>query len=197
MRAQKAGEELRWTECEKRFALPEDWVTEPLPPREVPLEEGEEEEEEVLPMPGDVPRTLRSVLQCALHFHEAQGTPLVVFHASSQPFLPPTPTTTRPGDLRAPPPETDFLSLSSGTPLASYAPFFALPLQSITTSEVGEAREWAKAVQSAKVRGRGGRGGGEGRGGGDGRGRGGERGRGRGKGKDDRGRGRGGVLFVP
>lgn len=177
MRAQKAGEELRWTECEKRFLLPEGWVPEPR------------DEEEGLPTAADVPKTLRSVLQCALFFAETQGTPWVLFHASSDP--PPAPT----ADPRASSSEIDFLSLSSGTPLASYAPFFDLPLQDIAPADVVEAREWARAVQRAKARGRGGRG--EGRGGGEGSGRGGERGRRQGRGKEDRGRGRGGVLFVP
>ncbi|GAA5832160.1 hypothetical protein JCM11251_004262 [Rhodosporidiobolus azoricus] len=73
LRPQKEGEEMPWVEVEKKWNVPEGWEVElpegvELPPPEV--EEGEEPPPLPLPTANDIPRHLRSTLQCALHFQQ-------------------------------------------------------------------------------------------------------------------------------
>ncbi|KAM0751678.1 hypothetical protein T439DRAFT_216282 [Meredithblackwellia eburnea MCA 4105] len=84
LRAQQKGEELSWAEVESKFRVPADWPTPPpLPPRG-PGEESDDnpeiEEDSYVPTPQDIPRTLRSTLQCALYFSQLSSPPSIAIH---------------------------------------------------------------------------------------------------------------------
>ncbi|GAA5994965.1 uncharacterized protein JCM10292_004458 [Rhodotorula paludigena] len=78
LRAQRQEEEISWTEVEKLFVVPEDWVVELPEGVELPVPE-EAAEPAPLPRPAasDIPLHLRSTLQCVLYFHlhRAPSTP--------------------------------------------------------------------------------------------------------------------------
>jgi hypothetical protein len=218
LRAQAAGEETSWSEVEKLFRVPDDYVPLPLPEGYVP-----EEDDEGLPIPrappsaSDIPRTLRSTIQCALHFHanslSPSAPPVIVCNSSGPDYTPPPVVIVAPaanfrsnGTGPAPIP-VDFLALSSGDAITYYlSTFFGVSSRNLTSVEVSSAREWARG-QAALVapnpnntsRGRG-RGRGDGtnkkslRGGGATRNRAAEE---RLTGDSTKGRGRGGSLFVP
>lgn len=205
LRAQAASEEWTWAEVEGRWKVPEDYV--PL------LEGGKEELDEEghpipprLPSPNDVPRNLRSAIQCVLYFLAPKSptsntTSLVVYNTSSTPYqpqprisppsLPSSNEPFRSNGTRPAPPPVDYLTRSSGDAIAYWCEtFLQVPVQVARKEAVVMAREWAKAQAASKEardrgRGRGGRGGGRGRGGGGGRS------------EEAPGRGRGKTLFVP
>lgn len=218
LRAQAAGEEMSWSEVEKLFRVPEDYVPLPLPEGYVP-----EEDDEGLPIPralpsaSDIPRTLRSTIQCALFFHANSSSPstppLLVYNSSGPDYTPPPVVIVAPApNFRSngtgpTPIPIDFLALSSGDAITYYLnTFLCVSSRNLTSVEVSSAREWARG-QAALVapnpsntsRGRG-RGRGEGtnkkslRGGGATRNRAAEE---RLTGDGAKGRGRGGSLFVP
>ncbi|GAA5850135.1 hypothetical protein JCM8547_001021 [Rhodosporidiobolus lusitaniae] len=73
LRAQRAREEVSWSEVERMWEVPEEWEVKlpegvNLPKQD--LEEGEEPKSLPLPTAGDIPRHLRSTLQCVLYFHQ-------------------------------------------------------------------------------------------------------------------------------
>lgn len=220
LRAQAANEELSWTEVEKLFTVPEGFVVE-VPPVDPTASLDDEEDGEPLPPPqptaNDIPRSLRSSLQCALYFQQSLSkelpAPLLLFNSLDAPapspyVLPPSSSepTPPPRAHNAPPPPPDFDSLSLGDTLTFWIETFfpSVALASIPSSQIVAAKEWLKAQAAAKEasekggkgRGGGGGGGGGGRGsrGGDGgrTGRGGQGGRGRGA---EAGRGGGGSSI--
>ncbi|GAA6001885.1 hypothetical protein JCM10207_002364 [Rhodosporidiobolus poonsookiae] len=92
LRAQKAEEELPWSEVEKLFVVPDDWEVK-LPPGVEPPQPLEGEEPLPLPLPtaSDIPRHLRTTLQCILHFHRArQATSSSSSSRSSKPSSAPS-----------------------------------------------------------------------------------------------------------
>ncbi|GAA5859645.1 hypothetical protein JCM1840_006388 [Sporobolomyces johnsonii] len=159
LRAQASHEEMSWSEVEKLFTVPEGYVVE-MPkaddgtPLSLPLvEEGEEPAPPPPPTANDIPRHLRSTLQCLLYFHarsqarpsptksDAPPTPSTVLYNSLLPTPPPIPssllslvptpsstsTSTRPKpflDASAAAPPPDFLALSSGDALTYYLSTF-------------------------------------------------------------------------
>ncbi|GAA5908275.1 uncharacterized protein JCM6883_004334 [Sporobolomyces salmoneus] len=180
LRAQNSKEELSWREVEELFKVPEGWKTE-LPPNLVndqvdaspkEKEEEEEEEEDELPLPtaNDIPRSLRSTLQCVLYFllQQTQNPPssssaktkLVLFN-SHLPIPPPIPSSLLVQQQRTAQSTTssngiDYLALSSGDTLSYYLDTFFPSSSSakgavsiVTMEEVSEAREWIKKQQAA------------------------------------------------
>lgn len=204
LRAQKKGEELSWEEVGKMFQGPA-----------VVIDEVVDENEEFPPPPpsaNDIPKWLRSTIQCALYFSTLKTPSSIVSHSLNlPPILPPPP---QPQLLQSHNPSnsnrqdqqqplTDFFSISSGDTLSYYfSTYFSTstPPYEITSSEILEAREWTKSLALAKEASNNSRGGGRG-----GRS---ERVRGRGRGaRGTRGGGEGGrgggnvdggrKLFVP
>lgn len=209
LRAQATKEELSWSEVEDLFTVPEGFIVEAPPVDEhTPVDE----EGQPLPPPeptaNDIPKPLRSSLQCALHFQNPASrfphAPLLLFNAlDSLTPLPYTVNAEAPlAPLRqhnAPAPPPDYNALASGNALSFWIETFfpSILLDPIPTSQVVAAREWFKAQAQAKERGsttsssseRGGRGrGGGGRGGASGE-QGSGRGQARGGGRGGRGRG--------
>ncbi|GAA5949119.1 hypothetical protein JCM21900_004866 [Sporobolomyces salmonicolor] len=233
LRAQASHEEMSWSEVEKLFAVPEGYIVE-MPKAEdgTPLclpvgEAGEEPAPPPPPTANDIPRHLRSTLQCLLYFHarsqarpspsksDSPPTPSIVLYNSLIPTPPLIPasllsllhsTSIRNKSFldssAAPPP--DYLALSSGDALAYYLSTFfpAVPHYAIPSSEVLAATQWLTSQATAMAAAKEAAGGGGGRGG-----RGGGRGRGDGRrggsgagGRNGRGGGSEGpsrTLFVP
>lgn len=224
LRAQAADEELSWTEVEKAFTVPSGFVVE-RPPKVVTTETddaSEDGEEPFVPSANDIPRSLRSALQCAFYFQlhaPDHDTASLVLFSNSIPV-------TTPYDLAIedPPASTDsarapldFLALSSGDALEYWVNTFFPDMSTyvVPAAVVTSTREWLKAQAQAKEHseratkagGDGGDGERSGKGGKSGRGRGGRGGRGGGggggEGRGGRGgmKGRGGApsktLFVP
>ena len=189
LRAQAAKEELAWADVEKLFRVPEGYVALAALVPPLPLADGETPPEPASPTANDIPRTLRSTLQCALFFLSLPTAPEIAVHnlPSTLPYTPtqpPTHTTPHRSNGSQPAQQPDFAALSSGTALSYFLSTFfpAQPVYAVSTSEIVAAREWAKALAQARSaendNGRGGRGSG-------GRGRG-------GRGREEDGRGRGG-----
>ncbi|BGP28909.1 hypothetical protein JCM10296v2_000645 [Rhodotorula toruloides] len=153
LRAQRQTEEMPWSEVEKLFRIPEGWVVElpegvEVPP---PAEGGEEPEPLPLPTANDIPRQLRSTIQCILHFHSSalttspsDSSPVGVVYNSLLDTPPPlaepvsclvahytaSPTDTSGAHssprrkAREPATPPDFLALSSGDALSYYLSTF-------------------------------------------------------------------------
>ncbi|KAK4332423.1 hypothetical protein RTBOTA2_000577 [Rhodotorula toruloides] len=152
LRAQRQSEEMSWSEVEKLFKIPEGWVVELPDEIEVPPSvEGEEPEPLPLPTATDIPRHLRSTIQCILHFHSSARTtspsdnsPVGIVYKSLLDTPPPLAeplsrlvahSTASANDItdshssprrrnREPAPPPDFLALSSGDALSYYLSTF-------------------------------------------------------------------------
>ncbi|GAA5923013.1 uncharacterized protein JCM15063_003499 [Sporobolomyces koalae] len=179
VRAQRANEELPWNQVEKKFSIPHDYQTE-LPLTEAgqplelpPTEEGEEPYQLPLPTANDIPRNLRSSLQCVLYFDSLDNKksvptdPTVAVYNSLLETPPPVPaelaalvhaqrsSSSSTSSSRKPtqPTPIDFVALSSGDALQYYLSTFfpTVSAYSISSSEVVAATEWFKAQARAQL----------------------------------------------
>lgn len=165
LRAQSSHEELAWNKLEGWFRVPEGYRTELPPCPDINDDDGTLPEgiEEPLPLPtmNDVPRSIRSTLQCFLYFFQQereQSSSIVgdrrtsiALHESHLPVPPPIPSTlmallpSTPSSTSSPN-QLDFDSLASGDVLAYYlSTFFALTrneISSISPQEVTDAKQW-------------------------------------------------------
>ncbi|GAA5826768.1 hypothetical protein JCM5353_003228 [Sporobolomyces roseus] len=172
LRAQASHEEQPWSQVEQLFTVPNEFKVE-LPmdenrgaPVELPLQEDGEPIPIPLPTASDIPRSLRSTLQCTLYFSRLSPETSVLLYNSSLPVSPPIPSSLLQlisTQLRTPhppqPPLIDFLSLSSGDPidyyLKTFFPTSGTRMRVVQEEEVVQAKEWWKlqvAAKSAKER---------------------------------------------
>ncbi|GAA5949554.1 hypothetical protein JCM3765_002701 [Sporobolomyces pararoseus] len=150
LRAQSSTEELSWKQVENLFKISENFKIE-LPKDEngqpILLQQEEQEGEgsgEPLPLPlptaNDIPRTIRSTLQCFLYFHQKHHSssstsppPTVALYNSLHPVPPPIPSSLlsllpKPSTSSTSSSSTiDFLSISSGDTLNYYLENFFFP----------------------------------------------------------------------
>ncbi|GAA5870295.1 hypothetical protein JCM16303_001953 [Sporobolomyces ruberrimus] len=180
LRAQANTEELSWSQVEKLFRVPEGYIVE-LPTDEntgepielPPPEEGQDPFPLPLPTANDIPRSLRSTLQCVLYFYSSKPPspnptpPSVAIYNSDIPVpapipssllsLIPPPTSTSSSSPRKPHHHSiDFLSLSSGDLLSYYLETFfphviLNPTNNSTEAETGSIKKISKEeVEAAR-----------------------------------------------
>ncbi|KAM0793178.1 hypothetical protein ACM66B_000651 [Microbotryomycetes sp. NB124-2] len=151
LRAQSANEELSWTQVENLFRIPPDFVVTGLEQSRHGAAEpaADEEVQARVPIAADIPRSLRSTLQCALYFNHGQlSSPVVLYKsgAFTNPYANPdttstlsnTPATLTKPDQRQSQSSTtiDFDAIASGDALSFWiSTFFCDPLASRERNE--------------------------------------------------------------
>ncbi|GAA6022541.1 hypothetical protein JCM11491_005594 [Sporobolomyces phaffii] len=148
LRAQAPTEEVSWSDLERRFDSSSSSSSDP-------------DSAEALPTANDIPRALRSTLQCILYFDrlESSAASVAVYNSDlvTPPPVPPATVVVPPPTSSSsatssslPPPEIDYLALSSGDAvsyyLATFFPRLSIAVAPVTPEDVVAATEWLRSL---------------------------------------------------